>query len=252
MNKVLSAQPNEHANALMLTFSPSIRNYTVLGVLVWFFSALIAGWLGFFAQPAAPPPHLGLFTGLPLFVFTALYLASASFRAFAHSIPLPLMVGAHVWRYVGLGFIIAFLFGKLPPQFAVPEGTGDVVAALFSLPLAFALYRGRPVRRWFVTWNIFGLADLVSAITMGMLYSEGPLGILHAGVSTALMTTFPIHLIPTFFVPLFILAHLLALARRKEVGVPLARKENVPVMRDPSKSGFDKARLVNAGRSDNE
>ncbi len=253
MNKVLSAQPNEQANALMLTFSSSIRNYTILGVLVWFFSALIAGWFGFFSQPDAPPPHLGLFIAPPLIVFTVLYLASASFRSFAHSIPLPFIVGAHVWRYIGLGFIIAYLFGKLPPEFAIPEGTGDIIAAVFSLPLALALYRGKPVSRGFVAWNIFGLADLVSAITMGVLYSQGPLGILRTGVSTALMTSFPIHLIPTFFVPLFILLHLLALARRKEVvGSSKTGKERVPVMRGSSTGGFANARLEDAGRSEDD
>jgi hypothetical protein len=37
------------------------------------------------------------------------------------------------------------------------------------------------------------------------------------GISTTPMVTFPVHLIPTFFVPLFILLHLLALKRRREL-----------------------------------
>jgi len=123
-----------------------------------------------------------------------------------------------VWRYVGLGFVIAYFLGKLPPQFAFPEGLGDVLAAVFALPLARALYRGKPVRKFFIAWNIYGVADLISAITMGVLYSQGSFGILRTGVSTALMTTFSINLIPTFFVPLFIMLHILALIRYKEVG----------------------------------
>jgi hypothetical protein len=50
----------------------------------------------------------------------------------------------------------------------------------------------------------------MSAITMGVLYSNGPLGLLSAPtVTTRLMVTFPVSLIPTFFVPLFLLMHAL-------------------------------------------
>ena len=217
MNQIL-ARPNERTTIRAFQKSPFIRNYTILGVVFWFVISLLAGWLGLFSQPDQPPLYFGLFIVVPVIVFTALYLASAQFRAFAHSNSLPLITGAHAWRFVGFGFIIAYLFGKLPPEFAIPEGVGDIVAAIFALPLALAIHRGRPVRRWFVVWNVYGLVDLVSAITMGVLYSQGAFGILRTGLSTELMTTFPVHLIPTFFVPLFIMLHVLALIRRNEVG----------------------------------
>lgn len=194
-----------------------MRNFTILAVLLWFSGALIAGWFGLFSQPDTPPAYLGLFIVVPIAVFTTRYLSNKNFRVFANSIGLSLIVGAHLWRYVGIGFLIALLQGKLPAQFAIPEGLGDIIAAVFSLPLALALHRKKPVRGYFIVWNIFGLVDLVSAITMGVLYSQGPFGILRTEVSTALMTTFPVNLIPTFFVPLFIMLHVLALVRRKEV-----------------------------------
>lgn len=112
---------------------------------------------------------------LPDVFFLTLYFSNKNFRALANSIELSLIVWAHLWRFVGIGFLIAFLFGKLPAQFAIPEGLGDIVAAVFASPLALALRHKRPVRRYFVIWNIFGLADLISAITMGILYAQGPL-----------------------------------------------------------------------------
>lgn len=204
----------------MKTSLQSTRNYTILAILLWFFGSMIAGYYGVFATPGTPPIYLGLFIVVPFVGFTGAYFVSPRFRAFAHDISLPLMVGAHAWRYVGLFFVIAYLMGKLPPQFGIPEGGGDIITAVFSLPLAFALRQGKPVRTAFIAWNVFGLVDLISAITMGALYSEGSFGILRTGVSTALMTTFPVNIIPTFFVPLFILLHLLALARTGEVGSP--------------------------------
>ena len=194
-----------------------MKNFTLIAVLLWFTGALVAGWFGLFSEPDTPPTFLGIFFAAPIAVFKTLYLTSKDFRAFANGLDLSLIVGAHLWRYVGAGFIAAYLFGRLPAGFAIPEGLGDIIAAVFSLPLAIALRRSRPVRGYFIAWNIFGLLDLVSAITMGVLHSQGPLGVLRGEVSTALMTTFPVNLIPTFFVPLFIMLHALALARRNEV-----------------------------------
>lgn len=208
----------ERANARALPSSPSARNYTILGLVIWFASSLSAGWFGLFVQSGPPQAYFGIFIALPFMLAAMLYLLSDQFRAYTHSISLSLIVGAHVWRFVGIGFIIAYLLGDLPPEFAIPEGLGDIIAAMFAIPLARALYRGRRVRNGFVLWNVFGLFDLASALTMGMLYSEGPLGILRTGVSTGLMTTFPVNVIPTFFVPLFIMLHVLALLRRHEVG----------------------------------
>jgi hypothetical protein len=197
--------------------SNETRNYSVLAISVWFLSALVGGWFDIFSMPGKPPLFVGLFLVLPILSFTTMYTLSARFRTFANSIPLSLIVGAHLWRYVGLGFIFVYLLGKLPGEFAIPEGVGDVVAAAFALPLARALHRKRPVRGYFLLWNIFGLIDLISAITVGILFSQGSFGILRTGVSTAFMTAFPVNVIPTFFVPLFILLHMLALARRNEV-----------------------------------
>jgi hypothetical protein len=196
----------------------STRNYTNLAILLWFIGSLVAGYYGLFVTPGTPPIYLGLFIAVPFLGFAGVYLISPRFRDFAHTISLPLIVRAHAWRYVGIFFVIAYLMGKLPPQFGIPEGGGDIITAIFSFPLALALRQGKPVRTAFVAWNVFGLVDLISAITVGALYSEGSFGFLRTGVSTALMTTFPVNIIPTFFVPLFILLHLLALARTGEVG----------------------------------
>jgi hypothetical protein len=65
-----------------------------------------------------------------------------------------------------------------------------------------------------LAWNVFGLLDLLAAISTGMLYSNSSLGVLvRGGVTTERMSTFPVSLIPTFFVPLFILVHLLIFKR---------------------------------------
>jgi len=206
--------------------SPTRMTKTILlGVVgVWFLAAFIGGMKNVFYQPGLPPVTVGLFLLIPIAGFTLAYVYNARVRSVVDRVPLWLITIAHVWRFVGLGFVIGALIQVLPPQFGYPEGLGDVVAALFCLPLAFAIRRGRRsngLRRAYIAWNIFGLIDLLSAISLGILYSPSSFGVLRTDISTELMTTFPVNLIPTFFLPLFILFHMLSLKRSRELaGTP--------------------------------
>jgi hypothetical protein len=189
-------------------------------VAVWFLAAFIGGLMNLFSGTGEPPLSVGLFLVIPVVGFTLAYAMSSRVRHAVDQIPLWVLTIAHVWRFVGLGFMIGALIHVLPPQFGFPEGLGDFVTALFCVPLAFAIRKGSHaprLRAAFIAWNIFGLIDLLSAISMGILYSESSFGVLRTDLSTALMTTFPVNLIPTFFLPLFILFHMLALKRRSEI-----------------------------------
>jgi hypothetical protein len=192
--------------------------YWIIGL--WAVAALVGGAMDAFNQPNVPPLALGAFLFVPIVGFILAYELSPSFKHAVNQIPLWMITVAHLWRLVGLGFVIGTLIHVLPPQFGYPEGIGDVIAALLCVPLAIAIRSNRHssrLRTAFVAWNVYGLIDLLSAISMGILYSNGPLGVLRGDVSTALMVTFPVNLIPTFFVPLFILLHLLAIRRSKEL-----------------------------------
>ena len=194
---------------------------TSIFISAWFIASLVGGYFGIFNTPGEPPLSVGYFITVPIILGVLLYLFSVSFRTFANSLNLRWLTLAHTWRFVGLGFVLAWYpLHLLPAGFGIPEGLGDIAAAAFAIPLASALHHGTAQRKYFVTWNIFSLVDLVSAITMGILFSPSTFGLLvNGGLTTALMVTFPINLIPTFLVPLFILSHLLMLARRKEVKI---------------------------------
>jgi len=198
----------------------AMTRFLLIAIGAWFALAFIGGMLDIFYQPGVPPLTVGLFLLAPIGGFTVAYTLSPQVRLAVDSIPLWLITIAHVWRFVGIGFVIGAIVNILPAQFGYPEGIGDVIAAALCLPLAFALRRHDHtprLRTAYVAWNIFGLIDLVSAITLGVLYSPSSFGVLRTDVSTQLMTTFPVSLIPTFFLPLFILLHMLGLKRSGEV-----------------------------------
>jgi hypothetical protein len=188
-----------------------VRAMTILALVVWFVAAAVASFFGF---PNESPFGLWSFVAIPSLGFVLAYSLSKSFRDFTAAISLALLVGAHLWRFVGVGFIYAWLTGRLAAGFAIPAGVGDIIVAAGSLMLLPSLLRGSASRRWLLLWNWVGLADLVAAIALGAAYSQNMVGAAQpSAATTSLMTTFPISLIPTFFVPLFILVHLLIFKR---------------------------------------
>ncbi len=198
----------------------AMATFLLTAVGAWFLLAFLGGMLNLFNQPGGPPFTVGLFVLVPIIGFASAYLLSPRVRHAVDGLPLWVITISHVWRFVGIGFVIGAMANVLPVQFGYPEGLGDAAAAALCLPLAFAIRRrafSPRLRAAFIAWNLFGLIDLISAITMGVLYSQSSFGVLRTGVSTRLMTTFPINMIPTFFVPLFILLHVLALKRSREV-----------------------------------
>jgi hypothetical protein len=190
------------------------RMVAITAIIIWFAAAVIAGCLHLVNEPGRPPIVLASFIVLPIIGFLVAYAASGAFRAFAMGISLTLLIESHLWRFVGIGFIYGWLAGNLAAGFAIPAGVGDVVVAAGSLALLPGLLRGAPSRQWLLLWNVVGLADLIAAIVLGLLFSNSAFGVLASGTpTTARMVTFPVSLIPTFFVPLFILIHLLLFRR---------------------------------------
>jgi hypothetical protein len=204
------------AQALSTRPAHGVRNLTVAVLAVWFLFALGGSLLGVFDSEPRPPVPLGLAAVLPVAVFAFCYLTSASFRQFVLSLDLRLLTLAQTWRVGGIVFVILYLQGALPGVFALPAGWGDFAIGV-TAPLV-AWYWKRPFpSKTFILWNLLGSLDLVLAVTLGVLASATPVGVLAGDVTTRLMGQFPLSLIPTFFVPLLLILHLISLIRvRKE------------------------------------
>ena len=113
-------------------------------------------------------------------------------------------------------FLILQQRGLLPGVFAFPAGWGDIAIGV-TAPVVAWFWRPPYPYKSFVVWNVLGIVDLVLAVSLGVLASPTPVGILAGDVTTRLMAVFPLSLIPTFLVPLFLIFHLICLGRvRKE------------------------------------
>ena len=197
---------------------------SLVGVLLafWFALVFLLGVEGAFVRPQqAPPVPILLGFAVPLVVFVAAYLGSGAFRAMILGADLRLLTAIQAWRAGGLGFLALYAHGVLPGLFAWPAGLGDIAIGVTAPWVALGLIR-RPTfvaSPQFVAWNLFGILDLVVAVSTGALSSGFVFG-LAGKVTTAPMAQLPLVLIPAYFVPLFIMFHLAALFQARRNPLP--------------------------------
>jgi hypothetical protein len=191
-----------------------VKTLTVAIISFWFLLALGGSLLGVFDSKQRPPIPLGAAAILPVVAFAIWYLRSAEFRQFVLAANLRVLTLAQTWRVGGVVFLILHHRGLLPGVFALPAGWGDIAIGATAPLVAWAISSKTSFpKKIFVAWNVLGMFDLVMAVTLGILASPSPSGVLAGEITTQMMGTFPLSLIPTFFVPLLIIFHLISLGR---------------------------------------
>jgi hypothetical protein len=134
--------------------------------------------------------------------------------AIVREIPQQRLVAIHAVRIIGAVFVFLYLRGELPGSFALPAGLGDSTVAITAPFVALAVARrsrGSTAALW--AWNLLGTADFLSAITLGVLSSSGPLNVFHAGPPANALASLPLSLVPAFGVPLIAIVNAVSIAR---------------------------------------
>ena len=122
-------------------------------------------------------------------------------------------------RVLGGIFVVLYLDGFLPGVFALPAGLGDAATGLLALTVAYLVARNSPwARPSAYAWSLFGILDLMVAVSVGFLSSPGPFQQLAFENPNALIGQYPLVMIPVFAVPVFLILHILTLRK-------LARQE---------------------------
>jgi len=199
---------------------PAQSRYATAGVL----SAILLAWLTvaqylgsanvYFATSENAVPTLLLGLLIPLIVSATGLRLSGNLVSLVSAIPLPWIVAAQVDRIGGGIFLVLWANGRLPWQFALPAGIGDVTTGCLAVVVAVLLIQKSPrASRAAYVWSIFGIADLVVAVTMGAMTSPGLPHLLAFDAPNLLITSYPLVMIPTFAVPLALMLQGLVLWR---------------------------------------
>jgi hypothetical protein len=130
------------------------------------------------------------------------------------------LIGVHTWRILGIVFLWGMTQGLLDPAFAIPAGIGDILIGVTAIPFALFLWKGYSWSKYaVVVWSVLGIADLVNAVTLGV--------ITNSDFSTSTMATFPWILVPTVAVPLALTLHGITLYRLRN-WVPIQAHKKLP------------------------
>jgi hypothetical protein len=168
----------------------------------------------FVAAPHQLGSQIAVAILLPIPIALALIARSPALSRVVASIPLSALVGVQVYRTLGAVFLVLWWAGRIPGEFALPAGIGDVLVGLAAVGVAGAMASGAAgARRLAGIWNTLGAADLVVAVTMGVLTSPGQFQMFALEAPNRLVADFPLALVPLYAVPVSFILHALVWQR---------------------------------------
>jgi hypothetical protein len=154
-------------------------------------------------------------------VALTLLTRSATVTAAIDAAPLWWLVAYQAYRVAGFVFVRLWSQGLLPGYFALPAGIGDALTGAFSVLVVAAFLRNwSSARALAYAVNIFGMVDLLNAISIGVLST-----IVSSATQISPMLLYPLVIVPSFGVPLAFIIHSLSiwqLRRRDRISTTAA------------------------------
>jgi hypothetical protein len=117
------------------------------------------------------PPRAMVWAGIPLMVILFGWIGNTGlFKHLLRAITLESLIKIHIFRLVGVFFILLYAYHLLPAKFAFFAGMGDIITAILALPVAKMAAKQKP--GWKVAvyaWNIFGIMDIVDLLVVAVI-----------------------------------------------------------------------------------
>ena len=162
------------------------------------------------------PPLVLLFCTLPLALFLFIIVLNLKiFKQFLNNIPLENLVSVHIFRLIGVFFLLLAFYDSLPKFFAIVAGLGDMITAVTSILVAKAITnRKHYAKKLTFLWNCFGLLDILFTAVSANVLTKLSLDTGSMGIDT--LARFPFCFIPAFAPPVIIFLHILIFKKIKK------------------------------------
>ncbi len=190
--------------------SENLKNtvfYSVLGFLAIYFSLVSIGSLNGLFNTVSLPPTVLLYTTFPyaIFLFGIVYNLKI-YKNIFQNLQLEDLVGIHIFRLIGVFFILLAYHDALPNYFALIAGLGDMITAITSIFVVKAIRDKKPYsQKLTFLWNTFGLIDILFTATAANVLTKISMDTGAMGVDA--LAAFPFCLIPAFAPPTIIFLH---------------------------------------------
>ncbi len=185
----------------------SIYKSILVFYLVYLGYASILSWNGVFSENSLPPRVI-LFTTFPFALFLILVVSRLEiYKVFLQNVKLESLVKVHIFRFIGVFFLILYYFVAIPKSFALIAGLGDIAIAVLSIFVSKILILKKSYSKQItIIWNILGILDIISVLTSAIITTK--LSIETGSQSVIALTYFPFCLIPAFAAATIIFLHI--------------------------------------------
>jgi hypothetical protein len=145
-----------------------------------------------------------------MLVFFAFFGFAPGFRNYLLARDLRRLTLFHLWRVLPGALFLYYYYSlhRLPWNFAVPGGYGDIVVAV-TAPLAALLPASSWSGKWkaLLGWHALGFLDLAGVVRAALVNG------LHDPESMRVLTRFPLSSLPAILVALTFIMHIIAIGQ---------------------------------------
>ena len=191
--------------------------FWIISMLAWLGSASFMGMRGAYLRHTAYFSNLIGFASVIVFftlIFCFIPIVWETFIIAAQDIPDVQLIAIHVLRLLAIGTIIKYLHGELPLHFLVLGSFPDFFFAISAVVVTTLTINGHLLgHNFLVAWHLLGSVVFLGA-GFSMFFSvPSLLRFSYHKPDASIVFRFPMLLAPNFTVPLFVIAHLIALVK---------------------------------------
>lgn len=188
----------------------------IIVMVSWMGFVILAGTHGFFLTHTRWLSNLvgvTLVVGFAGLLFSMVPVAREGLiRASQRTTDLQL-VSIHVLRVLAIGTVIKYLQGQLPRHFVILGSLPDFLFGLSAVGLTYLAMQGPLDQDFLFIWHNIGFALFTGAGLSMFFTMPSPLRFFQSKPDASIVFEFPMVLAPNFTVPLFMLAHAIALVK---------------------------------------
>jgi hypothetical protein len=165
-----------------------------------------ASFNGWFNVISLPPRTL-LFTTFPYaFLLFGVLIHTKIFKKIVENASIESLIKLHIFRVIGVFFVLLAVHDALPKTFAFIAGFGDIITAISSVFVVKAIQNKKPyAQKLTYFWNIFGAVDIIFTAIAANVLTKISMDSGSMGVDT--LAFFPFCIIPAFAPPTILLLH---------------------------------------------
>jgi hypothetical protein len=167
---------------------------------------VLASFNGCFNQVALPPKVLLLTTFPFAFLLFVIIGNNSVYKLILKNASLQSIVKLHLFRLIGVFFILLAIDDALPKPFAFIAGIGDIITAIASIFVAKAIQKKKSyAKKLTYCWNVFGTIDILFTAIAANVLTKISIDTGAMGVDS--LAFFPFCIIPAFAPPMILFLH---------------------------------------------